>query len=996
MKKKTLKRLISMMLALFLMSFTCLCVFADGTDGNTPPAAEVQLKSIIDFESVETIENLLKDTNWETSGGTASIETEDENHYIKIASLPDAGNALLKYKFVGDGRPIASGQSFTLMYRISFDHDNSIGTGSSFRVALGDDAARGYFTSFYNSKTSTGDGAWSLQSEASTSNKAVKVGDFAHSVWHDVVWVYDASAPNSSTIYIDGMNAAEKPVFPRNGDTTPIGLCTSVDTQGGFSIRLDDIRVYSGVVDVWSMAETTAIDYEFNNLLSDPTKTKVSPANMNSDASRLTEVAGKFGKDQDNKAVYINNTVAEAGEDSYINFETNTNARFHDAGDSQSLSVNFAFDSTMRTVKLNGYAHYLADDGTIKKAKLTFNGLNVVEITPTNVRLFGENYPMDTALMPELWHNITLVINTNAESGAAATYSAYLNGKEICSEKIFANDTFIRLSNNPATYTSMSRFRGFSSFWLNYSWNSSAQTDVNGQIYRDAPGGIYFDDVKLTTYFGHKPVMDSAIYTLESGDWMMDKWIAGNTYYVKHGSTLETVKPILLENVTATYRNANGDLLDESAIVDGKAYGELRREGAVIGYICLDAQNNVELSDICNDAGNWTSWNRLDAENKTASQKGGKPQDDISLSLLNVEAEGNTGEGYIDYPLQNRSAGSLKNIHSYKPVTVSANVYMPEIEENKYFRISAWQGSAEESAESLQSKFGFANGKVYKDVKSSGGIGEEYCDYIPGEWNRVSYTFYPGENKMDIRINGTQIAAEEGIDVNVAQRLAVLRFETTYQKNPVYIDDIFVYTGYSIEEAYPQSVSAASGAELEVVSNTIKVPYWFVTDPYKISDLLTQLNYGGNFGVYSDHTFTLAKTNDSAVEYGDVLMFTAENTLDGKKYQTYKYYTVVPSEAFILTQDGSIIENGGTYTSGEITVTPYTSEGVMIIAVYDTSMSGSRSLESIETIELGSLDADSYSVTVNDSENTSVQVMVWDSIPGMKPLSAVYEANGSV
>ena len=125
-------------------------------------------------------------------------------------------------------------------------------------------------------------------------------------------------------------------------------------------------------------------------------------------------------------------------------------------------------------------------------------------------------------------------------------------------------------------------------------------------------------------------------------------------------------------------------------------------------------------------------------------------------------------------------------------------------------------------------------------------------------------------------------------------------------------------------------------------------------------------------------------------------MLTAENTFGGNTYNTYKYYTVVPSDPFILTQNGSVIENGGTYTSGEISVTPYTSEGVMIIAVYGTSVPGSQGLERIETVELDSFDAGSCPVTVDDAANTVIRVMIWDSLSGMIPLSTVYEADGTV
>lgn len=895
-----------------------------------------------------------------------NIAAENDNQYLKITST-GIKDATAKFSFAGSDAEIKPGDNFTMKYRIRYDEDfTGQSEGFNSRLALGTGLVNGYFTQGW---VASGTCGYTVQKSDTTSGNLGYQASLKTNVWHDIYWVADSSN-SCAKLYIDGI-LYTRDVYQRNPKVNPTALFISVDTvvEGkNYGVSIDDIKVYKGAIDPFGAWDTTSIDYSF---VSESENTLATVSKKNTDDNvKFDLTGGLFGKASGDKAMYINNIAASAGKDTYLQFDTNGFGELKNTGDSQSLSVNFAFDKTIRDFRLNGYVYYY--DGSVRRAGKLANNTNIVTVSANKLTAFGMAYLLKEALQPEAWNNLTLVVSPGA-TDAESTYSLYLNGTAVAEKASFPSDGsgLIRKHDNSG-FVGISNFRGFSSIWLNYPWGDTTLTDANYKKYYEVPGGIYFDDLKLKTHFGHAHDFSSELYSLENGDNSNDKWITGNNIkYFKKGDTLTNAALNLPEGYSVSYYDKNGTAVNDTDMLNDDVYARIITAGGEKRYAKLVCGAKILFSEFGDELTSLPNSNRVTGD-AVADAVGVKTTGDKSLRFLKDNTK--PGEGYFDYIIQPRNVNAVKNADAFTPVTVSANIYMPANETGGYFRASAWYGAAENDKENLLGLFGLTNGGIYDGgADANGGSGNKIASYKPGEWNRISYTLYPGKSEIEYRVNGV-LAATKPITV---QRTAVIRFETTYVENPVYLDDIIIVSGCADDEAFP-AVAAKEGTK--VSNGIITVP--LSTDTYK--DVLESciICDADDKYVYSSDLADSLKANDN-VESGAILVLTKKNTLGDKEYNTYAYYTLMLDSGITVTQNDAEIENGGKYSSGTITVSAQRTEGIMIIAEYE--MNGSQAeLVKCATAELSDT-VKSADITVSAKSGNYLKVFIWDKFDSLTP-----------
>ncbi len=891
----------------------------------------------VDFENEFAFED-----QWSgSSNAQYEIASEDEsgNKYLKLTSTE--ANQLVKYNFIGDEREIKSGTDFTVTYRVKFDTPIAEKGNPNDMLLISANTGSAFQT--WRSKTN-----FQYQNSTTGSNSKDTVnGLLENETWYEFRWIYDKNNNDSLTLYIN--DSKKYTVYNRGAKTDFNSLVFGLGNETSV-IGIDDIKIYSGKHGIPQSKEY--INTEFNGFsvtkgedgtytpsVSDMSSGVSFTAKNLEDENTIKAVNGKFGKSASDTSVYIHNNAvqdATSGQEPYLQMAPPKASYIANEGDSQTLSFNCAFDSTMRPIRITGAVNNDTTWTTVKNY--------IMSLTPTNVDVLGAKTSIAPALVAEKWYNVVINVTRGEEY---STVDLYIDGR-----KLIDKGQITAQKNNDTTV--IAKFGGFASIRLDY-YCAAAQ--------RASEGGIYFDDVKLVSY------TDGATYTapetkaqLTKGTVGFDRWIMSDyVIYQSADATVGDIKDGLgaeEKGIKAiSFRNADGAEFSDTDTVGSGIFAEITDINNNNVYVKIvgganefyGAANEVkDVSEIGTGRGNVEKWGITDSNIALAGGKGSKSADDTAMELT----RGTQSQAYLDYCLQTDGGRTVVNEKSFRPLNVSFNVLLPDTETG-FYAVARSKTDVTNGSETPI----FQNIVIFKNGAVNGGFADEVTKLTPvigaykaNEWNRISYTIVPG-NGVTVSLNGTPVYNVEKLDYTA---VLDIRFSTT---GTAYIDDVRMSSGYFESETAP---SAAFADGIKGTDGRCVIPADYAD--YTVSELVSEnlLSVSGEMKIFADSTYTESVGADGYMDNGTVIVVKNDNI--------YKYMTVY----------GGFSYSGGSVSCGAadgdvLYAGVYNTDGTLVKAAMSSDVNNST-----------------LSCAVNAGDGQTIKAYLWSSQQqAIVPLKAI-------
>lgn len=915
------KKLLGIMLAVILAVSPVATFATNSAEGETPVVV------------TETFNNGEIPSAW--SGGAFS---SDDYGYLKFTAN-EAGATLTRELGIEEG------SAFTVDFRVMVESGSATASAGGYSYELG--------------------------------------SDFAPGLWYNV---RVASAGSTADVYIDGASVSTGTSFDFENAFEITANQACVIGIDDFKVYNSKLEGNSGMsAEVLNM---TFDGFAFTGTSGTLTPTSIENMKAHYDSSTVIKEkefqielsnnmvggvqTGKFGKSTaDNAFALTHSAYSSTKPNAAFDVALGDGSHLYKEGDTQVLSFNVACDDEeTREFRMRYYPWYKSEEDFLRGGKTGVGSSSVTKddgyllsVENDRVFVFGDDnarsYSIIPALMPNQWNNIRLEITAGDGNTTAFTYNLYINDILIAEDVAVAQTAYyVRDINNNAKNT-LGAFYGFNRLSFEYKTSNTGGYDT--------AGGFYFDDIKVENYYQTEvpakvaspllkgdnvlPGTNTDISGTAFTNWDYDKWVTGPVVYVDKDMTLAQYKEHLNsigKNLGVTFRNADGSAANDTDEIGNLKYAEIIKTNYERMYVSLVGENKT-LKTHCDDVASITSTSAVGtfysssyASLSEVNGVGGRVAETDKSASVTANATGQ--DATVRYALHSRDSSSASfssytnsSSDAYRPVTFESSVLMPDAEDG-YAQIAGRYYDAQwntanniTTSSSVQNTFTYLEGGLItigarvsatdsnNDVKIIG-------TYNPGEWVKISVTFYPGAtiNRVDVRVNGevariqnfaddeTYAAAKEAAkssdlkqfarkNMNVYSKALKLKNTANYKlqsmeefiiyyagrtssksitTSSIGIDDLKASWGYY--KADIPSITPANKGVIDILS----ADKFLAQNGKSVDEIKAALTNSGDVRIYTDATYANEQTesvvtgNKIVVQNGAILKYFTIDTSD--------------------------------------------------------------------------------------------------------------------
>lgn len=583
-------------------------------------------------------------------------------------------------------------------------------------------------------------------------------------------------------------------------------------------------------------------------------------------------------------------------------------------GDAEKLSFYMAYDGGKAGKYINAFIHTEDLPEGDRKANTA-----LLRLEP-DASLYIWNKKVEN-FVPKRgrWYKIS-VVNVCGDISGGIDNKFYL----YIDNRLVMNGTFLPEWRGNAKQS----FKGLEKVWIGQQLQTGNKSEQGGYEH----SGLYLDDLKIFSY-GKNDLPFYVPLELSHSDYKINSGISfKNTYdfYVSPEKNIGDIITGLSANAKITFRDAEGNELNEMSSSAGGAYMEAACEGSPPLYFRLICESETQYSfcdeDIPLDKSslpdklqtNLSPFSRVSYPSGIA----GRSSDDVSLSL-STEGYDGSGSGCSQYVQYTYSDIKDKNM----PVYTDVSFCLKELPKGSELEIHLIYNGGDGKSKWFR----------YAKINDSGELedlsGNVVCKLEKNRWYKAEFCFYQYNQKADLIINGSYVIRDMDFSCDAGykslQRIKINQTVPSAEKAEFLADDITVYMGAQrfCPEYDELKLNLSSGGAF--VDNDNAVIY---AEPG--SRLSEQVDDRQNTGLYKNDL--LGELNGGCLEDGNVAVLRESGMFKyfkvsadfGKIYNSLIYNV----KSFAAQRSGSAVNVK--YTIGS---RKHNSPIAIILAKYDNS-----------------------------------------------------------